>query len=153
MRTRRLFDPADEFNALRREIDRTFDVFRGSGSGWNAFLPGRSPRGYPQVNVAEDADAVYVEALAPGLDPEKIEISVLRNQLTISGEKAPAFENIEETKVHRAERSGGRFTRSFTLPAEIEDNKVSAEYKAGILRLALPKAETAKPKKITVSVG
>jgi HSP20 family protein len=105
------------------------------------------------VNVAEDAENVYLEALAPGLDAEKLDISVVRNQITISGEKAPVTENVAQEKVHRAERASGRFVRTFTLPSEIDDAKVSAEYKAGILRVTLPKSEAAKPKKIAVSVA
>ncbi len=153
MRTMRLFDPTSEFDALRREIDRAFSTFRPNGVPRNAFLPGRSPRNYPQVNIAEDEDAVYIEALAPGLDAENLNITVLRNQLTISGEKLPFGEDVSSEKVHRTERATGRFVRSFTLPTEVKDEKVSAEYKSGILRVKLPKAETAKPRKIEVAVG
>lgn len=153
MRTLRLFDPVDEFNVLRREIDRAFEAARGASPLRNAFLPGRSPRSYPQINVSEDADNVYVEALAPGLDPDKIEVTVIRNQMTISGEKEALAEKSASDKVHRAERAGGRFVRNFALPAEIDEARVTAEYRAGILRLVLPKAESAKPKKIAVTVG
>lgn len=146
------WEPFREFDILRREIDRAFDTARGR-SRRNAFLPGSNPRSYPLINVAEDGDAVYVEALAPGIDPEKLEINVLRNQLTISGEKVVANGSVGKENYHRSERAGGRFTRGMTLPAQVDADRVSADYEAGILRLTLPKAEEAKPRKIAVSVA
>ncbi|MCC6548103.1 Hsp20/alpha crystallin family protein [Candidatus Sumerlaeota bacterium] len=150
----RLFDPSQDFTALRRDIDRAFDAFRGSGCApRQAFLPGRNPRNYPHVNIAEDADNIHVEALAPGLNPESLQITVLRNQLTISGEKPAEASAVKAEQFHRSERANGRFLRTFTLPAEVDDAKVSAAYRGGILTITLPKVETAKPKNIKVAVA
>lgn len=146
------WEPFREFDVLRREIDRAFETVRGRGRR-NAFLPGSNPRSYPLVNLSEDGDAVHVEALAPGIDPEKLQINVLRNQLTISGEKVANDESVDRESYHRSERSSGRFTRSFTLPAQVDPDRVTAEYQAGILRLTLPKAEEAKPRQIAVKVA
>lgn len=146
------FDPVTEINALRREIDRAFDTFRGNPFR-NAFLPARGPRQYPFVNIAEDNDNVYLEALAPGLDPESLQITVLRNQLTIAGDKPATAAQVKSEDVHRSERAAGRFVRTFTLPAEVDDTKVQAAYRNGILYITLPKAEVAKPKRITVNVA
>ena len=79
--------------------------------------------------------------------------TVLRNQLTISGEKPAESGEVKAENFHRSERASGRFVRTFTLPTEVDDKKVSAEYRSGILTITLPKAEAAKPKKITVSVA
>ena len=76
---------------VRREIDRAFEQVGGRSGGRNdrtfptAFLPGRAARAYPLVNVSEDADALYVTALAPGLDPTAIQLTVQDNRLTIAG--------------------------------------------------------------------
>ncbi len=149
----RFYDPFREFDVLRREIERAFDSARRGGTWRQSFLPGREPRGYPLVNMWEDTDNVYVEALAPGLNPESLELSVVRNQLTIAGEKVTTNGSIAPEKYHRTERAGGKFIRTFTLPAEVEDEKVQAEYKSGLLRVSLPKAEVAKPRQIAVSVS
>jgi HSP20 family protein len=140
---------------LRREIDRAFEqaglrlppLFR------TAFLPGRAAREYPLINLHEDKDIVYVEALAPGLDPATLNVSVVRNTVTISGEKKGIPDTIKSDAVHREERAAGRFTRTLELPVEVDDNKVQAEYKNGLLLLTLPKAEQAKPKQISVQVS
>ncbi len=147
-----------EMDRMRREMDRLFDGV-GFGPAWRpfqrySFLPGSAARSYPLVKVSEDADAVYVQALAPGMNPESLQIQAVRNQLTISGEKAPsAGQEVRPEAYHRSERAAGRFIRSFTLPAEVEQEKAEAEYKNGLLRIKLPKAETAKPRQITVKVA
>lgn len=139
----RIFDPLTEFNTFRREIDRVFDSVRNTTVA-NRF------RTFPQVNIAESEGEVAIEALVPGVDPETINVSVLRNQLTISGNK-PALDNVEEDRIHRNERGSGEFNRSFRLPAEIDADKVTAEARNGVLYLTLPKAEAAKPRRIAVN--
>lgn len=149
--------PLHELEALRREIDRAFDTFRSDEGVWPfsrmAFLPGRAARAYPLVNVYEDTDAVYVSALAPGVDPKSLDVSVHGDTLTISGEKPGTNGDIKPDAYHRAERAAGRFTRTFSLPAEVDPDKVEATYRHGILSVKLPKAEQAKPKQIDIKVG
>ncbi len=152
----RFFDPFRdfrEFDLFRRDFDRLFDTWRTASPWRQGFLPGREPRSYPLVNMWEDSDNVYVEALAPGLDPDAVELSVMRNQLTISGEKKSTNGKIAPEHYHRTERAGGKFIRTFTLPGEVDDKKVQAQYKSGLLRVILPKAEVAKPRQIEVSVS
>jgi HSP20 family protein len=147
-----VWNPID---ALRRDIDRAFqNAGMSNGPSFRtAFLPGRAARRYPLINLAEDRDQVYIEALAPGLDPNAIDLAVVRNMLTISGEKRRHPENIKPEAFHRYERAAGRFVRTVELPVEVDADHVNAEYKHGILRVTLPKAETAKPKQISVSVN
>jgi HSP20 family protein len=147
-----VWNPMD---ALRRDIDRAFqNAGMSHGPSFRtAFLPGRAARRYPLINLAEDRDHVYIEALAPGLDPNAIDLAVVRNMLTISGEKRRHPENIKPEAFHRYERAAGRFVRTVELPVEVDADHVNAEYKHGILRVTLPKAETAKPKQISVSVN
>lgn len=151
----RTWDPIRELEALRRQVERAFEDF----GTWRrpftrfAFLPGMSARTYPLMNVAEDKDNVYVEALAPGLNPDTLELSVLGDTLRVAGEKPPITEDVKPEAFHRNERSAGRFVRTLTLPVAVNNDKVSAEYKNGLLLLTLPKAEEAKPKQISVKVG
>jgi len=149
------WDPFREMLELRRELDRTFDAFfsgRQPGLPRLAFLPGRGARQYPLVNVYEDRDNVFVEALAPGVKPDTLDLQYQGTVLTISGEK-PAPEVSSPESYHRSERAAGRFTRSIELGVPIDDAKVEATYKNGLLMVKLPKAEAAKPRQIAVSVG
>jgi len=151
------FDFLDEISKMRREMDRilgddrlpswTFPFSRIS------FLPGRASRAYPLMNISEDKDNVYVEALAPGLDPETIDVSVAGDQVGLSGEKKALPKNVKPELIHRSERSAGRFSRSLSLPVAIEGDKVRANYENGVLKIILPKVEAAKPRQIRVQVG
>jgi HSP20 family protein len=106
--------------------------------------------GYPPVNVWEDSDAAHVEAELPGLDLKDLEIYVTGgNQLTIKGERKPNVP--EKTVCHREERSYGAFTRTLTLPFNVDADKVEARFENGVLHLRLPKHESARPRKINVT--
>ncbi|MCX8071711.1 MAG: Hsp20/alpha crystallin family protein [Candidatus Binatia bacterium] len=148
------WDPFQEIEALRREIDRAFE---SAGLRFPSLLrtglwPARGERGYPPVNVYEDKDAFYVEVLVPGVDPNSVTITALRNSVTISGEK-PRTATGKSEAIHREERSSGKFSRRIELPVEVDEAKAKAEYKNGVLLITLPKAEQAKPKAIAVQVG
>lgn len=149
------WDPFRELDALRREVERAFEDFGSWRHPYSrtSFLPGISARNYPLLNIAEDKDNVYIEALAPGLNPDSLEVSVLRDTLRIAGEKAAITSDIKPEAFHRKERGAGRFVRTVSLPVEVNGDKVTAEYKNGLLLLTLPKHEAAKPKQITVSVN
>lgn len=141
-----------ELEALRREIERAFEGFGGRPGRFagSAFLPARGARQYPLVNLYEEEDAVHVEALAPGINAEELSVSVLRNVLTISGEKKDPIADVQPEAFHRRERAVGKFVRQVELPNEVDAGKVSATYKNGLLRITLPKSEAAKPRQITV---
>ena len=148
------WDPFRELEALRREIDRAFEGF----GPWRpfthaAFVPGRATRVYPLLNVSEDKENLYVEALAPGLDPGFLEVSVQHGTLRIAGEKQALSQDIKPEAFHRNERSAGKFIRTVDLPAEVDSERVSADYRNGLLLITLPKTEAAKPKRIPVSVA
>lgn len=143
-------------DALRREFDRAFEE---SGYGWSrrpfsrfSFLPGRAARGYPLMNVSEDENSVHVAALAPGLNPDSLNIHIVENQLTISGEKPALSGDIRPEAYHRNERAAGKFVRTISLPSQVDQAKAKAEYTNGILTISLPKAEAARPRKIDVKV-
>ena len=149
------WDPFREMLALRRELDRTFDTFvqgRQPSPGRLAFLPGRGARQYPLVNAYEDADNVYVEALAPGIKPDSLSVQYQGSTLTLAGEK-PAPECESQESFHRCERAAGRFSRAIELNTPIDDSKLEASYERGLLLVKLPKAEGAKPRQIAVRIG
>jgi len=147
--------PWQTLEALRREIDRVFDDTgsRSEPSSRAAFLPGRAARRYPLINLYEDKEAVYVEALAPGVDPGTLNLSVQGNTLSISGEKRRVAGDVQPEAFHRSERATGKFVRHIELPVEVDENRVQADYKHGLLNITLPKTEKAKPKQIAVQVG
>lgn len=145
----------EDMETLRREIDRAFEGF-GIGQGAShrvAFLPARGPRRYPMVNLLEDKDHVYIEALTPGVDPQSLNLSVMQNRLTLSGEKSRTPGEIKPEAFHRNERASGKFVRTIDLPVEVDEARIQAEYKNGLLMITLPKAEKARPKQINVRVA
>jgi HSP20 family protein len=149
-----VWDPFREFEELRREIDRAFEQ---AGVGffprWRlAFLPGRAARLYPLVNVFDDGETVTVEALAPGVEPDTFDVTVVGSTLTIAGEKG-GVGDVPPERLHRSERAAGRFVRTVELPAEVDPAKVTAQYRNGLLLLALPRAEAVRPRRITVQAG
>jgi HSP20 family protein len=151
------FDVFEEMARMRREIDRLLGDDRLSS--WTfpfsrvSFLPGRSSRTYPLLNISEDADNIYVDALAPGINPEELNVSVSGDQLVISGEKKALPKSVRPEYIHRSERATGKFARSLSLSADVESEKVHANYTNGVLKITLPKIEAAKPKQIQVKVG
>lgn len=152
------WNPYREYDLLRREIDRAFEMFGGNGgSAWPfsrvSFLPGRSARAYPMMNLSEDDEALYIEALAPGVDPETLDIRLLRNQLSVSGEKRVLPGDLKSESYHRNERSAGRFVRTLNLPVDVDEGRITADYRNGLLLITLPKAEAAKPRQITVTMN
>ena len=105
----------------------------------------------PAVDIIEDEKEFLVKAELPEVKKEDVHVSVENGVLLISGERK--FEKEEKNKrYHRTERSYGSFTRSFSLPDGADASKVRAEFKDGLLRVHMPKSETAKPKQIEVKV-
>lgn len=104
----------------------------------------------PAIDLYEDKDVLTVKVEVPGMKKEDIEVSLHENLLTISGERKT--ERKDKTSEYRTERFVGRFQRTFTLPAKVDAEKITAAYEDGVLTVALPKAEVVKPKQISVTV-
>ncbi len=132
-----------ELGQLRREMDRLFNTL---GDPWGAPLARTSS--FPAVNVWEDGDRLCLEAEIPGVEPDDLDLQVVADELTIKGHLGPLEER--NLTYHRQERGTGDFTRLVRLPVEIDADKVGAVLKDGVLTLTLPKAEVARPRKITV---
>ena len=138
MRLGGMFDPVREIQQLQREMNRLFaDV--GQGAVYD----------FPPVNVWVSEDNFIVTAELPDIDPAQLDISVVGDTLTISGQREP--EALQEGEVyHRQERSSGKFIRSLRLPSQVQPGKVEAKYEKGILQITLPRSEAEKPKKIAI---
>jgi HSP20 family protein len=131
-----------EMERLRREMNRLFDQMdRDTGTGLIAT--------YPPMNLWSDAEGVVVTAELPGVNLEELDIAVQGNTLTLRGTRNRPDLG-EEVVVHRQERGYGQFRRVLQLPFEVEAAEVEASYEHGVLRIRLPRAESAKPKKIQV---
>lgn len=106
----------------------------------------------PAFDVSETDEHIIVKADLPGVDVKDIDISIVGNVLTVKGEKKQEKEEKNES-YHRIERSYGSFSRSISLPAEVNPDAVEAVYKDGVLKLTIPKAEKSKPKKIEIKTA
>lgn len=131
---------------LRNKMDHMFNDFSRGYPYGTAFAPAS---GSPRTNLLEKGDLFEVQAEVPGISKEDLAIKIQGNYLEISGKRT--VETPDGYKVHRNERGSNRFSRSFTLPAEVNAEQVEATLKDGILTLRLPKAESAKPKQITIN--
>jgi HSP20 family protein len=131
---------------LQNGMNRIFE-------GFFEELPGVRPYGvgYPALNMWEDEENCYVEADLPGMKLDEIEVLVMGNELTIKGERL--IEEQKEATLHRRERSHGQFTRTLTLPWDINAEKVEAKLHEGVLTIKLPKAESAKPRKVKLATA
>ncbi len=105
----------------------------------------------PRVDVYEKDNQIVVKADVPGISEKDLSVELEGNTLTISGKKEEEKE-VKEKNYHRIERSYGSFCRSITLPEGIETDKVTAEYKKGVLTINIPKSKAAETKKIEVKV-
>ena len=106
----------------------------------------------PAVDIIESEDALELRMDVPGVDHDAIDINLENNTLTVKGERR--FESQSNGRgYHRLERSYGNFARSFSLPETVDAEKVRAEFKNGVLHIALPKKELAKPRAIKIEVN
>jgi len=134
--------PVDLF---RRQMDRLFEDFFGD---WSLARPGDGFDFAPRLDVSENEKEVLVKAELPGLGEKDVDVSLTQGVLTISGEKKDEREE-KDKSWHLVERSYGRFSRSVNVGA-VDEGKVDAAFKDGVLTVKLPKREEAKPKRIAI---
>ncbi|MBI5966667.1 MAG: Hsp20/alpha crystallin family protein [Deltaproteobacteria bacterium] len=144
------WDPFREIASLQERMNRLFsDVRLRTPFGEEEITQGAW---IPAVDIYETNDAIVLKAELSGIPKEEIFIEVKDNTLTLKGEKK--FEReVKEENYHRVERSYGSFQRAFTLPGTVQQDKVRAKFKDGILEITLPKLEQAKPKQIKIEVS
>jgi len=130
---------------LQNKMDRIFGDF---GRSFNN-VPGLTFRSSgPRINLYENGDIFEIRAEVPGIAKDDLNVNIQGNYLEISGSRTD--DTPDGYKVHRTERGTNTFSRSFTLPNDVDADKVEAQLKDGILYLTLPKSEVAKPKQITI---
>lgn len=134
------------FQQLRNEMDRMLTGFLGPTIDglWHGSL-----RGQPAVNLWDQGELLMAEMECPGVNSDQIDVTAAGDQLTINVNRPD--QSAEDVVYHRRERPAGSFTRVLTLPCAINADGVKADLQNGVLRLSLPKAESAKPRKINVA--
>lgn len=137
----RMFNAMDLF---RSNLDRMFTDDRS----FNEELGWRGIDGAPRTNLYDSGDKFQVIAEVPGMSKEDLKVRIQGNYLELSGTRK--LDAPKGYKTHRAERNMTEFTRSFTLPSEVDADKIEALLRDGLLTLVLPKAEAAKPKQISI---
>jgi HSP20 family protein len=131
------WNPARELASMEIDrLNRMFEDFVGSARAWS-----------PAVDIYETKDREYViKAELPEMKREDITVTFENNVLTLAGERKAEFDG----DYHRTERFYGRFSRSFTLPATVDGNRINASYKDGVLTVRVPQREEARPRQIAV---
>lgn len=133
-------------SVLRQEMDQLLQNFFGDDSEVSARVAM-----VPRLDVAETDTEVEVTTDLPGFKPEEVHVEVRDNYLTVSGEHVEEKkENGNGKKYHRVERRSGSFSRSVWLPSPVDEGKVDAQLKQGVLTIRLPKTAAAQTKKIAV---
>jgi HSP20 family protein len=141
-------NPARDMFGLRKQMNRMFeDFFAPAGKGddgdslfsWN-----------PAVDIVDNDTSIVIKAEIPGVDKKDLSVDVKDRVLTLRGERS-ADNEVKEDKYYRRERFYGHFERSFTLPADVDAEKIDATYTDGVLKIEVPKPEGHKPKQISVN--
>lgn len=135
----------DPFRELQREVGRLFESL-------DPFPAGRRVHPYPPLNLYDAGDCYLLAAQVPGVPPSELDLTITGETLTLRGERKRT-EGVKEECYRRQERPMGRWSRTLTLPDRVDSGQVSATFAHGILTVTLPKAESAKPRQITVTSG
>lgn len=137
-------NPLENFQSLVRQMDMLSDLMSGSRNLRDPFTSGV----FPLINLTEDTDNYYARAELPGIESGDLDIQIDGKNLTISGERNINMD--QDVKFRRRERESGKFSRVISLPGEVDPDKVEAGLTNGLLNVKIPKAEAAKPKRITI---
>ncbi len=140
--------PWQELESMNRQLNHLFDDGRFD-DGSTSVASERPSQWAPSVDIRETGDALLVQAELPGIDKKDVKVEVREGVLTVSGERHYK-KDVKEENVHRIERAYGSFTRSFSLPRNINGDKIEAHMKDGVLEVRLPKRESAKPKAVEI---
>ena len=138
--------PRDVFGELDRLQRQMQQVFEFSPS-----IRGFARGGFPALNVGSTAESAEVYAFAPGLAPDRIEVTLERGVLSISGEREPSPEWDSRASLHINERFAGRFHRVVTLADDLDPNTVKATYRDGVLHISIRRSESAQPRRISIN--
>lgn len=145
------WEPFRDLVRLQERMNRLFDEsYRTPAGNEDEWSLGGSWA--PAVDIYEKDGNIVLKAELPGVEPKDVDIRIENNVLTLRGHRRFDDEVAKES-FHRVERVYGSFSRSFTLPNVVDQEKVKAEYRDGVLHVTLPKKEEAKPKQISIAVN
>ncbi|MEO8925500.1 MAG: Hsp20/alpha crystallin family protein [Caldimonas sp.] len=149
-----MLNPPGEYLAnvfrLQEHLD---ELLSGGGAGSSIRAVSRAGA-FPALNVGTWADALEIYAFAPGIDPSSIQVTVEKSLLVVSGERRIPQRDAQEGVISYArERFDGPFRRVVTLPDDADATRVEATYKNGVLKIVVPKSESAKPRQVQISSG
>ena len=138
------YDPFRELFQANDQLNRLFGA-------WPRRQEELTVTAFPTVDIYEDVEGLGLTAELPGVDPKSVEVKLENNTLTISGERKLEREETKEN-YHRIESWHGTFNRAFSLPNNIDAEKVKAEHKHGLLRIFIPRREDTKPRQVKVKI-
>ena len=141
------WDPFRDLNMLQDRMNRLFD---DAGRPWRTDEPAATTSWSPSVDIFETEGEIVVKAELPGMDRKDIQLNLENNVLSLRGERKFQKET-KDDNYHRIERSYGVFSRSFSIPATVDEERIRADYKDGVLKIVLPKKDQAKPKQIKIA--
>src|SRR5437763_16789448 len=141
------WDPFRDLSTLQDRMNRLFD---DAGRTWRSDEPAATTTWSPAVDIFETEGEIVVKAELPGMDRKDITLHLENNVLTLKGERRFEKETKDEN-YHRIERSYGAFSRSFAFPATVDEEKIRADYKDGVLNIVLAKKEQARHKQIKIA--
>jgi HSP20 family protein len=141
------YNPFRELRTMQEQMNRLLDL------AWNKEAGEELKEGIwqPPVDIYEDEESVVIKAEVPDIDQKDIEVRIEDNTLTLKGERK-LDQSVRKDNYHRVERYYGPFQRSFSIPPNIDQEKVKATCDRGVLTVILPKKAEKKPKQITVEV-
>jgi HSP20 family protein len=151
------WDPFRDLMSIQNDLSRLFDRTLAGGDGGTGRELATSGSGgagswAPALDVYETEDKIELTLDLPGIDPEDVDLTVEDSTLTVSGTREFTSEGREEN-YRRVERRFGSFTRSLTLPATADAERIQATFDKGVLTIEVPKREEAKPKKIQIKAS
>ena len=141
------WDPFRDLNMLQDRMNR---LFEDAGRNWKGDEPASTTTWSPAVDIFETESEIVVKAEVPGMERKDITLNLENNVLTLKGERR-FLKEAKEENYHRIERSYGGFSRAFSIPATVDEEKIRADYQDGVLKIVLPKKEQLRPKQIKIA--
>jgi len=141
------WDPFRDLNLLQDRMNR---LFEDANRNWKSDEPASTTTWSPAVDIFETESEIVVKAEVPGMDRKDITLNLENNVLTLRGERRFLKETKDEN-YHRIERSYGGFSRAFSIPVTVDEEKIRADYQDGVLKIVLPKKEQLRPKQIKIT--
>ena len=141
------WDPFRDLNMLQDRMNR---LFEDASRNWKSDEPASTTTWSPAVDIFETESEIVVKAEVPGMERKDITLNLENNVLTLKGERR-FLKEAKEENYHRIERSYGGFSRAFSIPATVDEEKIRADYQDGVLKIVLPKKEQLRPKQIKIT--